>query len=245
MLNAVRFHGARRFASSVSSTALESAFARPKLESCLESIKNVKLGAAQPAKPDRDTRHSSVLIPLCTSSQGKPTILFTLRSKRLARHRGYVCFPGGMQHAEDADPVDTALRETEEELGLSRSKIEVIGSFPTFYNPLDKLFMTAVVGMLGEGRDIDVQADLNVNESEVQLAFLRTLEELCEPENLRYTQFRRPHTDYSMPVFLAGQYKIWGLTALILNAFLRTLIPDAYEHEVRCNVLKKKLYLKD
>lgn len=150
-----------------------------------------------------------------------------------------------MQHPEDADPVNTALRETEEELGLSRSKIEVIGSFPTFYNPLDKLFMTAVVGMLGEGRDIDVQADLNVNESEVQLAFLRTLEELCEPENLRYTQFRRPHTDYSMPVFLAGQYKIWGLTALILNAFLRTLIPDAYEHEVRCNVLKKKLYLKD
>lgn len=245
MLIAARFHGTRRFASSVSSTALDSAFARPKLESCLESIKNIKLGAAQPAKPDREARHSSVLIPLCTSSQGKPAILFTLRSKRLARHRGYVCFPGGIQHDEDFNPVDTALRETEEELGLSKLKIDVIGSFPTFYNPLDKLFMTVVVGMLGEGRDIDVQADLNVNESEVQLAFLRTLEELCDPANLRYTQFRRPNTEYSMPVFLAGQYKIWGLTAMILNAFLRTLIPDAYEHEVRCNVLKKNLYLKD
>lgn len=150
-----------------------------------------------------------------------------------------------MQHDEDFNPVDTALRETEEELGLSKNRIEVIGSFPTFYNPLDKLYMTVVLGVLGEGRDLDVQADLNINESEVQLAFLRTLEELCDPTNLRYTQFRRPHSDYSMPVFLAGQYKIWGLTAMILNAFLRTLIPDAYEHEVRCYVLNKKLYLKD
>lgn len=249
MLNAARAcNGAFRCASSSNTaSALDSAFSRPKLQSCLESIKKVKLGTVQPARPDAEIRRSSILIPLCTSNGGKPSLLFTLRSNRLPRHKGYVCFPGGMEHAEDIDPVDTALRETEEELGVSRSKLEVIGTFPTFYNPRDKLSMTVVLGMLGEaGRDVDLQADLNVNDAEVQLAFVRTLEELCDQTNLRYTQFRGRHGgDYAMPVFLTGQFKVWGLTAMVLNAFLRTLLPDVYHHEVRCVVLKKSLYLKD
>uniref|UniRef100_A0A6M2CYT2 Putative nucleoside diphosphate-linked moiety x motif 8 mitochondrial ovary overexpressed n=1 Tax=Rhipicephalus microplus TaxID=6941 RepID=A0A6M2CYT2_RHIMP len=258
--------------SAISQPALGDAFARPKLQSCLENIKKLKLGTAQPARPDTeiprssiliplgtaqparpDTEipRSSILIPLCTSGGGKPSVLFTLRSSRLLRHKGYVCFPGGMEHAEDIDPVDTALRETEEELGVSRSKVEVLGTFPTFYNPRDKLSMTVVLAMLGEsGRDIDLDVDLNVNDAEVQLAFVRTLEELCEKSNLRYTQFRgRRGTlnggDYAMPVFLAGQFKVWGLTAMVLNAFLKTLLPDAYHHEVKCSVLKKSLYIKD
>uniref|UniRef100_A0A6M2CZR3 Putative peroxisomal nudix hydrolase n=1 Tax=Rhipicephalus microplus TaxID=6941 RepID=A0A6M2CZR3_RHIMP len=237
--------------SAISQPALGDAFARPKLQSCLENIKKLKLGTAQPARPDTEIPRSSILIPLCTSGGGKPSVLFTLRSSRLLRHKGYVCFPGGMEHAEDIDPVDTALRETEEELGVSRSKVEVLGTFPTFYNPRDKLSMTVVLAMLGEsGRDIDLDVDLNVNDAEVQLAFVRTLEELCEKSNLRYTQFRgRRGTlnggDYAMPVFLAGQFKVWGLTAMVLNAFLKTLLPDAYHHEVRCSVLKKSLYIKN
>lgn len=246
-------HCALRFSATSSTSAspqpaLDDAFARPKLQSCLESIKKLKLGTVQPARPDSEIRRSSILIPLCTSKGGKPSLLFTLRSNRLPRHRGYVCFPGGMEHAEDIDPVDTALRETEEELGVSRGKVEVFGTFPTFYNPRDKLSMTVVLGMLGEtGRDIDLKADLNVNDAEVQLAFVRTLEELCDKSNLRYTQFRNRHGggDYSMPVFLAGQFKVWGLTAMVLNAFLRTLLPDSYHHEVRCSVLKKSLYIKN
>lgn len=245
--NALRFSASTSSSTAPSAPALDDAFARPKLQSCLESIKKLKLGTVQPARPDAEIRRSSILIPLCTSQGGKPSLLFTLRSNRLPRHRGYVCFPGGMEHAEDIDPVDTALRETQEELGVSRGQVDVIGTFPTFYNPRDKLSMTVVLGMLGEhGRDIDLKADLKVNNAEVQLAFVRTLEELCDPSNLRYTQFRARHGgDYAMPVFLAGQFRVWGLTAMVLNAFLRTLLPDVYHHEVKCWVLKKSLYLKE
>ncbi|CAN7995194.1 unnamed protein product [Ixodes hexagonus] len=229
-----------------STSATDSAFSEPNIQKCIAKLQATKLGTARPRSTDDSSRqrHSSVLIPLCTTQGNKPSILFTLRSTRLPRHKGYVCFPGGIQHPEDADPLETALRETEEELGLQRSKIKVMGTLPPFYNPGDRMFMTVVLGKLGQGRDLDLEESLNVNDEEVQLAFTRTLEELCDPANLRFTQFRRRHTDYSMPVFLVGQFKIWGLTAMVLNAFLKALLPGVYVHDVRCVLLDKKLYLK-
>lgn len=229
-----------------STSSTDAAFSESNLQKCVARLQATKLGTAKPRSVEDSSRHrhSSVLIPLCTTRGNKPSILFTLRSTRLPRHKGYVCFPGGIQHAEDADPLDTALREAEEELGLQRSKIKVLGTFPPFYNPLDRMTMTVVLGMLGQGSDLDLEKSLNVNDDEVQLAFTRTLDELCDPANLRFTQFRKRHTDYSMPVFLVGQFKIWGLTAMVLNAFLKALLPDVYTHRVKCVLLDKELYLK-
>lgn len=225
-------------------SSINAAFSKSNLQECVAKLQASRVGPPKPKKQEPTHRHSSVLIPLCTSQGNKPSLLFNLRSTRLPRHKGYVCFPGGIQHDEDASPLDTALREAEEELGLARSKIEVVGTFPPFYNKKDRMTMTVAVGMLGDGQDLDLERDLNVNDNEVQLAFTGTLEELCDPRNLRYTQFRRADADYAMPVFLVGQFKVWGLTAMILNHFLKALLPGTYVHDVKCVLLNKSLYMK-
>src|SRR5438105_1659672 len=69
---------------------------------------------------------AAVLLPLVESPE--PWIVFTKRTDELPRHPGEISFPGGMRHAADADPLATALRETEEELGLSPDLIDVLGA---------------------------------------------------------------------------------------------------------------------
>ncbi|XP_064490273.1 mitochondrial coenzyme A diphosphatase NUDT8-like [Ornithodoros turicata] len=226
---------------SVHGGSIADALSASNLESCLKNLQNASIGPPKTGKEVVKLR-SAVLVSFCTTQGNKPSLLFNLRSNRLPRHKGYVCFPGGMQDEDDAHAIDTALRETEEELGIARKDVRVVGVAPPLYNPMDQLSITAVIGVLHEGSDIDIQRDLVINEAEVQLAFTRTLEELCELKNLRWTQFRKRYGGYSIPVFVAGQYKIWGLTAIILNAVLRALLPGQYVHRTRYGLLNPKYY---
>ena len=70
-------------------------------------------------------KRASVLIPLCHDKDGKPAILFTTRSENLRRHSGQVCFPGGMVDRDDRSITDTALRELQEEIGISEETVDV------------------------------------------------------------------------------------------------------------------------
>ena len=71
-------------------------------------------------------RPAAVLVPLVRREPGI-TVLLTQRTDDMPSHAGQIAFPGGRQQAEDADAVATALRETEEEVGLARSFVDVIG----------------------------------------------------------------------------------------------------------------------
>src|SRR5881397_822171 len=75
--------------------------------------------------PAAGRRPAAVLLPLVDGPD--PSILFTKRTDDLPRHPGEISFPGGMRHDEDGDLLTTALRETEEELGLSREAVDVLG----------------------------------------------------------------------------------------------------------------------
>merc|ERR1711872_102926 len=83
-----------------------------------------------PREDAAKARRSAVLIPLCLVD-GEPSVLFTLRTRQLAKHRGEVSFPGGMEDEGDGgDPVVTALREAKEELGISSENVQVWGTLP-------------------------------------------------------------------------------------------------------------------
>src|ERR671938_295638 len=75
-------------------------------------------------------RAAAVLVPLVAHAE--LTVLFTIRTDHLPTHAGQVAFPGGKMEEGDASPVDTALREAEEEIGLSRTRIEPVGFLDSY-----------------------------------------------------------------------------------------------------------------
>lgn len=120
-----------------------------------------------------------------------------------------------------------ALRETHEELGIKEEDVEVLGSG----NLIVSRGETCVLPVLGRIRgDLDLHT-LSVNHHEVDEVFAVSLERLCDPNLIGYTQFRNA---YSAPVFLGGSRRIWGLTAFITNSILKCLLPvRAYNHKIK------------
>lgn len=173
---------------------------------------------------------AAVFIPLCEVGN-KVSLLYTLRTPFLKAHRGQVSFPGGKHENTDNTFVNTAIRETVEELGLESNRIEIWCS-GQWMNTRKGFSVVPVVGRIKN--DLVLQ-DLNINTSEVQEVFTISLEELCKPSNLGYTQVRTSISSSlaSVPVYLGGKHKIWGLTAFLTYIFLKCLLPkSAYSHPI-------------
>ncbi|RXZ38960.1 CoA pyrophosphatase [Oxalobacteraceae bacterium CAVE-383] len=159
-------------------------------------------------------RNAAVLIAIVLRETG-PTLLLTQRNPDLTDHPGQISFPGGRVEESDASPDETALRETEEEIGLARQHIEIIGRLPEYrtgtgYN------VTPVVGLVMPPFELQPDVREVAEVFEVPLAFL-----MDGVHHQRHTvrlpgQTARRHF-YSMPY---RDYFIWGATAaMIRNLF--------------------------
>ncbi|XP_054727095.1 mitochondrial coenzyme A diphosphatase NUDT8 isoform X1 [Anastrepha obliqua] len=168
-------------------------------------------------KTTNETSFAAVLICLCTDERDEVSILYTRRSSRLSRHSRQISFPGGIMDPDDADFIDCALREAEEEIGLSRRRIHVWGS-GTIIKPRHTAAIMPVVAVVNNFN----LKELKLNEDEVEEALLMPLKELVHPKTLRHTQFRG---GWSTPNFVIGHNKVWGITGFITNTFLQCLIP--------------------
>ncbi|KAL5475432.1 hypothetical protein EMCRGX_G025249 [Ephydatia muelleri] len=167
-------------------------------------------------------RHAAVLVPLLIAN-GEPSVLFTIRSTNLSRHRGQVSFPGGISDPHDASLVATALRETSEELGVDPKTVEVWGELPTLPDRQKSSVITPVLGLM---TDI---TSLVPNPAEVAEVFTLPIRHLAHPDNHRYTIFKGHSVRY--PVFLGGPRKIWGLSGFILNMTLLQLLPPEFKYQ--------------
>ncbi|XP_051823631.1 mitochondrial coenzyme A diphosphatase NUDT8 isoform X1 [Antechinus flavipes] len=172
---------------------------------------------------------AAVLVPLC-SVHGDPSLLYTLRSSRLVgKHKGDVSFPGGKCDPQDQDIVDTALRETREELGLSIQEENVWGVM----KPLDDGKNSIVVPVIAQVGPLE-SLDLTPNPQEVDDVFTMSLAHLLHPRNQGYTHFcRQGRYSYTLPIFLHGPYRVWGLTAIFTELALEMLVPGTYRRRVR------------
>jgi len=173
---------------------------------------------------DRELTHASVLVPLVVRDEGLQ-VLLTQRTAHLRDHAGQISFPGGRAEPDDADAVATALRETEEEVGLARAHIEVIGTLP-HYTTVTGYIVTPVVSLVRPGFALALDSFEVAEAFEVPLQFLMT------PAN-----HRRHSVDIegqtrqflSMPWLPPGAdpakspYFIWGATAAMLRNFYRFL----------------------
>lgn len=168
----------------------------------------------------REPSGAAVLVPLVQRDEGL-TLLLTRRTDHLRDHAGQISFPGGRVEPEDDGPVATALRETEEEIGLSRSHIEVIGQLP-IYSTVTAFQVTPVVGLVEPGFTLTLDGFEVAEAFEVPLAFL------MNPAHHRHHRFEFSGTErrfLSMPWQGAErEYFIWGATAAMLRNFYRLLI---------------------
>ncbi|XP_067946587.1 mitochondrial coenzyme A diphosphatase NUDT8-like [Watersipora subatra] len=174
------------------------------------------------------SKQAAVLIPMCFVDC-QPSIVFTLRSNNLRNHAGQISFPGGMVSEGDTDSVATALRESEEELGLDLGNVDVWGPMlPLPYRTGD-VQITPILANLGK---IDVE-NFELNYDEVDCVFTRDILSLCSAKNFAQTTYSPPPAGgYTTPIFLGGNYKIWGLTAIILHQTLNLIAPGLYTNRL-------------
>ncbi len=100
---------------------------------------------------ENDLRKAAVLIPVTRQdSEHESHIILTVRSENLRSHAGQISLPGGTRDAEDSDAIATALRESEEEIGLLSSQVEVIGKLGDMALP-SGFHITPIVGLIDPG----------------------------------------------------------------------------------------------
>ncbi|MDR7267630.1 8-oxo-dGTP pyrophosphatase MutT (NUDIX family) [Pelomonas saccharophila] len=171
---------------------------------------------------DREPAGAAVLVPLVQREAGL-NLLLTRRTDHLRDHAGQISFPGGRVEPEDDGPVGTALRETEEEIGLSRQHIEIIGQLPV-YSTVTAFQVTPVVGL------VEPEFTLKLDDFEVAEAFEVPLAFLMNPAHHRHHRFEFAGAErrfMSMPwQGPEREYFIWGATAAMLRNFYR-LLSDA------------------
>ncbi len=151
---------------------------------------------------------AAVLVPVIERPEGL-TVLFTQRTAHLNDHAGQVSFPGGRCEASDPSPVFTALRETEEEIGLERGRVEVLGLLPE-YRTGTGFSVTPVVGL------VRPPFELVLDSFEVAEVFETPLSFLLDPANHQRHSMEidgQIRHYYAMPY---EGYFIWGATAGML-----------------------------
>jgi len=170
----------------------------------------------------RERAAASVLVPLIERPGGL-TVLLTRRNDHLRDHAGQISFPGGRTEEGDADAAATALRETEEEVGLARQHIEVIGWLPeyrtvTFYD------VTPVIALVRPPFTLQLDAQEVAEAFEVPLAFLMNPAH-HQRHSFEFGGYRREFLSMPWPRSEGSTepYLIWGATAAMLRNLYRFL----------------------
>ncbi len=170
---------------------------------------------ADEGAPEQPLTPAAVLLPIVLRPAGQ-TVLLTQRTAHLRDHAGQISFPGGRVETEDLSPVHTALRETEEEIGLSRQHVEVLGYLPE-YRTATGYRVTPGVGVVAPPFELRPDAQEVAEVFEVPLGFL------LDPANhqrhsLHYRGALRHY--FAMPY---GDYFIWGATAGMIRSLCSRL----------------------
>jgi len=162
------------------------------------------------------TTDAAVLIPLF-ERDGELTAIFTERRGDLKRHAGEISFPGGREDLPDEDLRETALREAEEEIGLPREEVELVGALPPTGTLVTSYRIHPFVGVIQPGHCWRPQP------SEVEQVLELSLRALVRGHESK--RLLRKGVPFKTPTYTVDGHFVWGATARIVEELLRRVEP--------------------
>lgn len=166
-----------------------------------------------PRTPGKDARAASVLI-LLYPLKGSVYTVFMQRPDYNGVHGGQISFPGGKQESCDRDPIQTALREAEEETGVDRTLITVIGTLTSLFIPVSNTIVTPVVGWT-DGKPLFIH-----QEEEVVFLFDADIRRFFDPSIIKTKPMQIGKSTINVKCFDYEGNIIWGATSMILHELL-------------------------
>jgi 8-oxo-dGTP pyrophosphatase MutT (NUDIX family) len=175
-----------------------------------EQIKRLLCNREKKRITGRDLKASAVLVPLFYN-EGQCHILFTERSEEVVFHKGQVCFPGGTQEPSDSSLLQTALRESQEEIGLEAKDIEILGELDDMLTLTSNYVISPFVAF------VPYPHSLRTNGKEVRGVFSVPVSFLMDELNFKQDSYAYEYEGHI----------IWGATARILRQMISLLKPES------------------
>ena len=189
----------------------------------IEEIRKTLAARKKKVIVDSSLTDSAVLLPIY-QKDGKCHIIFTKRTDHLTHHKGQISFPGGGRHDDDKTLLETALRESREEIGLKEADVRILGELDDAATVTSLYRIVPFVGL------IPYPYDFKIDRFEVDEVFGLPLEGLLNNANRKEENL--VYGDKIIRVYtyeLDGRI-IWGATAWILNQFLEILRKVSRSH---------------
>lgn len=181
------------------------------------SSASLKRPRTRPAELSGIGRIAAVMLLMFPDAEGQTQTVLTRRRDTLKHHPGQISLPGGRQ--EPGEPLaETAVREVEEEIGVAREQIQILGELNPLYVPPSDFTITPFVGWVDDEPTFRLQA------SEVAELIQVPIGHFCDPATRQFSAVDNDTQDREVPWFSSGGRQIWGATAIILDDFVQRFL---------------------
>ena len=161
---------------------------------------------------DAEKIKKSAVLLLLFPENGSFQLLFIKRANDGGRHSGQIAFPGGKFEIDDNNLINTALRETEEEIGINKVYVEILKSLTPLIIPVSNFSVKPFVGM------IDTKPEIKMNSDEVQKVYGLDIRDILTAKRIEKT-FKVRNQTITAPFYIFDEFEIWGASAMILSEF--------------------------
>jgi 8-oxo-dGTP pyrophosphatase MutT (NUDIX family) len=171
-------------------------------------------------------KNSAVMITLWETGNQLKTLLIQ-RKIYIGAHSGQISFPGGKFEDHEQNPIEVALRETYEEVGIKPESIEIIGNLSPLYIPASHFMVYPVIGYIHQ------QPEFSLQEREVESIIQLPVSTFLEPKTVQSTRIVLSNGwKINTPFYAIENHMVWGATAMIMSEFTELIQRNGYQADI-------------
>ena len=190
----------------------------PALSAHIKMVPLERLNALKALNPSDLIPKKAAVMMLFYPKNKETHLVLIVRNSYPGVHSSQIAFPGGKVEIEDASLAHTALRETEEEIGVDRNKIEIIKSFTDVYIPPSNFLVSPYLGICQSTLEFELQPD------EVAGIVELSLKDFLNDKNVVMRKLSTSYTnEIDVPAFLVREHIVWGATAMMMSELKETI----------------------